>query len=691
MNRPAGPERDERGAVAIIVALTMTTLLVVAAMVLDFGLVRIDRQIDRTVADAATLAGLHGLNTGDGAPHPNVGVCTAAQYLKVNNSRFSGANENAGWSNGLGAATGNGCTDTTLRNKICKATDKSTWAKWSWSGTSQGVTLQVTIENGYDLALPTNQYAEDALPATTGDNGGSAYQGCDNLAVTISQSRTPGLGSLATTSDLQTAIRSVGRFQVVPGDSAPAMLLLKRTGCPVLVAGSAGGGSKIQVFGAVATDGSGKTQPGTIHSDSNGVGCTGSNNGWIFGGRAADGIVAYAAPLASNQSTPDPSKPGSITAVAIVDGISGTPVRDTADNVYGSAALNGTGGTKVEVSGRSLVTRGLVDERYFPGIKPAISSASTMFTSGASGPPANGWDKVLSACNPTAAEVAAVNVGAGANTSLYVNCAGGFTGNTLDNGGITLNAGTIYFRGSVAPGANTAMRLPNAHHVYVGNHTNSADAITLSNGRSLQVNTAGNLNSTSGNCSTGQRPSKSVLFVRHGAFKQTAGLLRMCRTTTIMMSGRSDGCVPLTSGTAPSALPCAGAAGGGEYTQNGGDIDWTAPDTLDQTLEPGTGNPTAGALAAWHDVNGPEDLALWSETSTSSSMAGGGIFQVRGVFMAPNAAPFEIKGGGVQDLTNAQYIASSISLSGNGATLKMSVDPNSAVTVPDQGLVGLVR
>ena len=76
---------------------------------------------------------------------------------------------------------------------------------------------------------------------------------------------------------------------------------------------------------------------------------------------------------------------------------------------------------------------------------------------------------------------------------------------------------------------------------------------------------------------------------------------------------------------------------------------------------------------------------------TTYDMAGGGIFQVRGVFMVPNADPFFIKGGASLDLTNAQYVASAVELAGNTTTVTMSVDPNSAVAVPDQGVVGLVR
>jgi hypothetical protein len=174
-------------------------------------------------------------------------------------------------------------------------------------------------------------------------------------------------------------------------------------------------------------------------------------------------------------------------------------------------------------------------------------------------------------------------------------------------------------------------------------------------------------------------------------------MLRMCRTTNFMMGGRSDGCVPTATGTAPTTTPCAGVnsgLGNGQFTQQGGDIDWTAPDTIDQTLDPVTQLPLAAAVTAWSDPDGPEDLALWSEsgsnTSTTYNQNGGGLFHVRGIFMVPNAAPFILGGGAALNLTNAQYIVTSIELNG-GTQITMQVNPDSAVVLPDLGLVGLVR
>ncbi|MEO7844092.1 MAG: hypothetical protein ABIR82_02020 [Nocardioides sp.] len=687
--------RDERGAVAVIVAVSLTLLLVVAGLVLDFGLVRVDRQIDKSAADSATLAGLHALNTGDGSPHPYTGVCTAVRYLKANSGRFSGINESAGWKNGLGAATGNGCSDTALRALACVPSNKATWAKWQWSGTSEGITLNVTVESGYSFPAVT-VWPEDALPASTPDTGRASQLGCDQLAVSVTQSRKPGLGSLATSSDLVTEIRSVGRVKAVAGDSAPAMLLLKQSGCPSLRTGSNSGGSFVHVLG-FASASSGLSQPGTIHADTNGVGCTGGSNSNGFIGGGGDGVVAYAAPLVSNPTSPDPSKPGLITSVAALTNAGSGNVRDSLDNVYGSSALN-TGGTKAEVQGRSLLTRGLVDDRYFPGVKSAITGASVEFALGAAGMPATGgWVKfpasVSDPCKPNPAQVTAMALTPA--SKLYIDCAGKFIG---DNAGLTIKAGTVYFRGWVNPSADLLM--PNAHHVYIGNHTAVPGALALGTGASFQVNnSAANLSGS--DCLEGPSATlqKAVLFIRSGSVKMSgSSTLRMCRTTAFLLGDSITGCVPLLPGQAPTATPCLltnnSGRGNGQFTQTGGGVNWTAPDTLDVTADP-TGEPLAAAVSAWADANGPEDLALWAESGTNSSdtynMSGGGLFKVRGVFMVPNAEPFTMSGGASLNLINAQYIASSIELNGSTTRITMSVDPNSAVPVPNIGLVGLVR
>src|SRR3954465_13057873 len=102
--------RGEQGVVAIIVALCVSMMAVVVGMVVDFGLVRIDRQVDKSAADAAATAGLHALNVGDSKARPFVGVCAALRYLRANGDRFGGVTSSTGtWATGAGTTVANGC------------------------------------------------------------------------------------------------------------------------------------------------------------------------------------------------------------------------------------------------------------------------------------------------------------------------------------------------------------------------------------------------------------------------------------------------------------------------------------------------------------------------------------------------------------------------------------------------------
>ena len=177
--------------------------------------------------------------------------------------------------------------------------------------------------------------------------------------------------------------------------------------------------------------------------------------------------------------------------------------------------------------------------------------------------------------------------------------------------------------------------------------------------------------------------------------KETGGTLRLCNTTTVLMGGQSNGCVPTTDGTAPTLTACGGGLGSGQVKQTGSSVfDWTAPNENDvTTLSDGDSDPAH--VADWTNIAGPEDLALWSESgattsSTTAVIGGNGAMHVQGVFMVPNYQPLTITGGAVLDLVNAQFIATSLELNGN-TSVNLSVDPNAAVTLAKLTLVGLVR
>jgi hypothetical protein len=473
------------------------------------------------------------------------------------------------------------------------------------------------------------------------------------------------------------------------------MLLLKQSGCGILTAGSSAGGSQIKVVG-VRSATNGLSQPGTIHSDSDGSGCGSNEN--IFTGQAAGGIMAYAAPLASGAA--DTSKPGQITAYAKTPtiGLSGTALRDSDTNVcgttgvYPSASCPGT-----TVGGRERVYRSPIDQRYYNAVKGMRDDANSTFAVAAT------WPTQLNSCNPSQADVNALNLTAASQLYVVCNANNGFN----NSANLTINAGTVVFSGSVKPSAT--LKLPLASHVYVAGA--SGDAIALGNGGTFSMHTgSSDANLSSGLCSDQptNSPNKSVLVVQNGDVKQTGGTLQMCYTTVLMMGGRSDACmfsVPNTvvdpndwtwdtSAPNPSGA-CGGSTGNGQFTQTGGDVDWTAPNRYDAMLLP-DGSVDTTRSSEWADKNGPEDLGLWSESGGGSSnpkyqMTGGGSVHLRGVLMAPNAQPFNLSGQFSQTLVNAQYVVSSISLSSNNTKITLVVDPNAAVTLPRLTVVGLVR
>lgn len=693
---------DQRGVAALLVAITMVALLVSSAMVLDFGLVRIDRQVDRSAADAATMAGLAGLKSGSGKSTPYQGVCAALRTLRTNDPRFAGvssASPTSVWTDGNGYGVSAGCSDPVLLAKPCKPGDKTTWVDFKWTGSYQGKPLVAEIQGGYQLptAVAPSSWREDNTTAALADADDTA-QGCDQLAVTITQTRKPGLGSLATPNDLVTAVRTVGRVKLGPGGYAPAMLLLKRTGCTSLEVGSTAGSSWVKVYGSVTP--AGVSQPGTIHADSDGQSCSSS----VYYGKAANGIIAYAAPLPPPALGADPTKPGEITSVAGMSGLA--TAYDGITKVYGSSQLSGTGSARAP-SGRDLVTRKPVDDRYLAGVSAAVSGAqSSVFASGlnysnATSAPYNYTAKYqCPSSGPDKGRITALPA-LDASSSLYVDCAQVLGSN------VSIDAGTVVFSGSIAPANSQTINLPNAHHVYVFGVSGNAIDLT-SSGATFRVHTV-NVDPVTTKCKDAApvppaTSTKAALFIRNGAINEsTGGSLQLCNTTVFMMGGRSDACLPapytdIASAPTPTQSPCAGVngdMGNGQIKQTGGDVDWTGPNLLSDTID-ADGNPTPAALAGWSDPNGPEDLALWDEsagnsTSTKYQFTGGGGFHLQGIFMVPNADPISLSGSANFDLTNAQFVATSLALASNNTTLSMRVDPNSAVTLPKLKTVGLVR
>jgi hypothetical protein len=620
----------------------MVVMLGLAAFVLDFGIAHVDRTSNKASADAAVLAGVRDLTGEDLERKPWRGVCSALAYLKANSSQLGTLT--GGYSNGHGDTVADPCTTPgPLQLVTCSPGDLSTYARWDGAGAS-GVTVQ--IRSGYSL-----------LPEP--DSGTAADLGCDNLAVLISRSRARGLGKLAGSENLVTNVRTVGR--VTPGiedNQAVALLLLERANCLVLDVN--GNGPHIKVYGSGAS-------PGIIHSDSlgNGLNCTSQNK--IFNGNTTiPGISALKAPTPATGGLP-----GLITTPALTATPGAMP--DNASDPWpsqvfaeGQTASIPAGGP----TGRALTGRGPVDRRYLTPVKAAIARATSTIDSLRAGT-LSGWTRVSSGCN-SISSTAATNTA----TKIFFDCAAA----KFSTAQFPL-ATDIAFAGSFDVGSADSFAAPVVQRMYVAGTAGTTGTAFNANGITrIRAGTVGPAVERTCEAQQAAVPSlRNELVVLQGSMSANGGYIGLCQTAVVMADNTGTPACPLpTTVTFPGPAPANNSCRGTVNLGGNGVIDWSAPNATS----------TAAKAADWAFL---EDLALWSETSSTSGIGGGGAMTVTGTFFTPNCDPFKISGGGSQDNgANAQFITRRLEVNGNGK-LVMRPDPVDSVTLPAAPIIGLVR
>lgn len=646
--------RTDSGAVAILVAASALALMVVTAMVLDFGLIRLDRQTNRLAADNAVMAGLRSGDTLTGDMNTTGAVCGALGYLRANIP-------------GLSTLPDGVCSGAPPA-KLCKPSDPNgTKTTYTGSTVVGRRTFDVQIVSPYMLS--STSYPGDGQAPLSTDLGQSGWNGCDQLAVIVTQRNKPGLGSVATSGQMTIQARSVGRVNLGTGKEAPALLLLDRTNCDVLTVNTSGGGNTSQIWVKGSLD-----HGATIHADTDASQNCGVNH-FVFTGGKLSGMVAY--------GSGDGKVAGSITSVAGTNpSIALSKIRDDNLNAYATSGPFGAPGSHNEPSGRGIVTRFPVDYRYLEGVRDAAAEAKTSTNNW--GVPA-GW-KRLTDCSPTATTnltpAASGTVGSLLSTdNLVVDC-------SSYNSDVALKAGQVYFTGS---GVGKAI-IPNATRVYIkGDTDKNTNAVSITGSDTFAIR-GGTTGLTA--CSDAEATVSTKFVVLGGRLNLGGGTFRACNTSVILLGGDPLGCLPGAypgpdTAPAPTGSPCStvNTTGNGQVMNGGGAVqDWTAPNYHSGAV-PDTD------LGIWRSHL--EDLALWSESGTGTGpanwqMAGGSGMHTVGVFMVPNAWPFTVTGGGLQDMVNAQYIAASFIVKG-GAALTMMVDPNAVVPLPAFDRWTLVR
>jgi hypothetical protein len=624
---------DERGVTLVLMVLLLVVLLGMAALVVDLGLVRSDRQRNKSVADVAVTAGLQAANIGSGSVGTYQGACAAQKYLQANHPEL-GSFSSVTWTDGTGATIVDPCT-LPLAGP-CNTTQGSTEARqtyaWFHGVTAGGVI--VDIKAGYDATDMTSDATtygfkgEDLHPTT--DRGVADKYGCDQLAIIVKEPEDSRFGRVIGASALSSRIRSVGRVTIdTQTEDAVALLLLERSDCKALDIN--GTNTFVRVNG---TD----TRPGVVHSDSMGTGsCSGSSH--VLQGDHLNGIVAKQAPSGTRRG---------IISIAALGGTSSSNAYDSTTNVVAEGSTPSVGGIK---------GRGPVDSRYLGTSTSGITGLRADATAawGWSNPDitSNGYTRYTGGnCPP--------NTIASGVTKLWLDC------NVTTTWTVPTTVTDIVIKGKIDLGGAT-VTLPNVRTLYIYGATGSnAKGIDLGSGGALLVNTK--------NITAAAAPHTTICDTRRasGADETTkvvvgngqlnsgsTGLLRMCSSTLFMM----DGTLPSTQGTAPGS----NAFNGPMSVTGQGTLEWTAPNVND------TGPPTTAQLLNF------EDLAFWSETSDSHSIGGtGASLTLKGIFFTPNANPFKINAGGAGITADAQFITRKLEVSGGG-TLAMTADPNNSI------------
>lgn len=633
----ASRAREESGAVAIMVAISLTFLLVIAAMVLDFGIARLDRQTDKSLSDSAAMAGIAQMGVDVSQPKPWAGVCSAIAFAKaeLNRQGFTAFTDTYSRQSGAGLPS-NTCSDSNELTRVCTASTPSTMAKYVGTSTAaSGGSVRLEIYGGYSLG--SSGFPEESQYANLQSDQG-ASGGCDQLAVVVIHSRRPGLGSLATSSDIKTVMRSVGRIELGnEGKSPVALLILEQHDCASIQTN----GNTTQLF----VRGSG-IRPGLMHSDSLGDGGNAGNcnSKKIVGGSGK--IKAFRAPT------------GTATGVIGIRALRPGEAGAVSANAYDSPpAVEAEGAPGSLPEGRPLVTRSPVDERYLTAVTNRFSSA------------AGAWATVPGSAVTTCGGGTGLNTTI-SSSSVFFDCPSGLT---IDSVRFTGADTRIVVNGPLTIKSGGTLDIPYGSELLVkGPGTSGANDVGFDNGGTLKLHT----NDAASCAATDSATSGRAEFVLgSGFYKQTnsGAVLRMCHTFFGTMGNTSA----MPTYTDPGPAPVDNSRNG-YLTINGGTIDWSAPNA-----KPGIPSTSAD----WLNF---EDLAFWTETSKESSIGGNGYMTLAGVFMLPNANPFSIGGTGGQSVENSQYVVRKLSANGGG-TLTMSPDPNDAVLVKYFGTYVLVR
>ena len=678
-------KREERGAIVFVYALAMTAIATMAALVVDLAQLRTDRRVNKTIADTAVRAGLGVLQLG-----PWSGVCRAREYLRANApgmTLFDAGSEK--WFQ-LGAPvnelTSSPCVNTTTSPfiNVCVpgqlgAPRMDTWGRLSATAGNGRYTIE--IQSGY--LMPDSRFPEDQVAAT---DTGDPYKGyCDNLMVIITEKRLPFFGGIVGNGGRRTTIRSVGRLgHVSSGEYTPALLLLERHKCDVLVAGSNNTRVIAQPYG---------DHPGVIQIDSADTdGC--SNGQAVLNGANTSGgpsvlacgaMTVLPAPGCNFGIGDKPSRVG-IYALNFPHAPGDRVTTDFNPNLN----LSTYGDTRAVPSAQS--GRLPIDYFYRKNVKVLDSTAKTLLRGTNSLPP--GCVVLANACTDTGGLRWLVLDQSDCDT-LSTNSPTHFFNPVIPVVPSRTLAQNIWFNcdlsvKTVLPLSLNALNssivvtgqlqvlgsfsITDPRTVYIGGRNGSNRiGVDIGNGGVLSINRA-----SAADCAGRALLGRATkLVVGDGSFTMASGgAAFLCQTFVYMANGFDK--VPTSDNTEPCSSPCASYYGHISIG-SGATVDWSAPNLITNR------RPTLADVdltGVTPPVSPFEDIAFWTEAGgNNNSINGNGNTKMTGVFFMGNANSFNLAGNSGADVyLSAQFISRTMKVTG-GAVVNLVINPVDAIPV----------
>ncbi len=629
---------DERGAYAILFALLVTVLVAILAIVIDIGLLRTDRRIDKSATDFAAIAGVTRLGQSL-QPDPHAACLLAIAYLRQNL---------AGASGDLTALCGSFPTPSQSGYSSCPSTAISATGTLTGNGGSYTVGVTWPVYDTSPLMAPDIRPSSSALTQAIVADDGTPFS---RFGVSVSHTRASLFAGIFGQTSGGTSNHSVARVRIGAGSGglAAPLVVLDPHACDALTA-EGGGGVQIKpnsagVPGLIAvnSDGTG--------GDCNGGATTMSSNAlngynssiwaWDYSPTSRAAIFSYAVTLGHA----DAYNPAQVTCTS--SNPPSGPLCPRPSALYGQ-----------------IPRQAFIDNQY-------NCFAVGVGTCATASDPKNGIGQLRAYAEAAAATLAGGGIPAGISTivsgsectspqpsysgAVYVDCAasnGGFTVGSKSS--VVFNGGPVIFAGDVKVKAGGCL----AFNVAPDSVSTECTTPTL----------------------TAQSQDGPVVFIA-GQINVSSTDSSFIAPQTFVMEGDCsfDG---TTCTTTPANL--------GLQTSGTGSILWSAP------LGPNLSSPVT-CVPALDSTQAPSSacfakLALWNEyastSSTPDTVSGQAALLLQGTFFTPNAQ-FVLSGGSLTNIQNAQFVTGRLDVHGGGM---LTMIPNDTLTNPPPLIsAGLIR